>query len=117
MSLPKAIGSIGGWFATVNGREYPVVHDYWTETAEGSMKYHDEKLSLEHPKVPKFVNAIRDDGKVVLQKSKVKETRPDGTILFERIEYIALFEVEPESVIHDDQGLRFTITSRLLDLA
>ncbi len=115
MRALKAMGRSGSWFAAVRGKEYPVVHDYWI--VKGSMDYHDEKLSLNHPKVHKFVNAIRDDARVIMKKSKVKETRDDGTILFERSEYIALFEVDPESVIHDDDGLRFTITARIEELA
>ena len=116
----KATGRIGSWFACVkgkdfpDGKDFPVIHDYWIK--KGSMDYHDQKLSPDHSKASKFTDAIRNERRVVLQKSDLKEIRDDGTVLFTRTAYIALFEIDPESVIHDVNGLRFTITSRLHNL-
>ncbi len=122
MSRLKATGRIGSWFANVKGQEFPegtdfpVIHDFWIKIEKGTMNYHDKKLSPEHPKANKFTEAIKNDGRVILQKSRVVETREDETKLFEREKYIALFEIDRKSVIHDDKGLRFTITSRLANL-
>ncbi len=119
--MPKATGRIGSWFVSVTGQgipevyDIPVIHDYWIE--KGTMNYHDKKLSPDHPKAKKFTDAIKNDGRVVMQKSTVRETREDGTILFDRVGYIALFQVDKESIIHDADGLRFKITKRLNDLA
>ncbi len=120
--MPNAVGSIGSWYARIEGggfpkdKVFPVVHNYWIPKNRTGMFYHDQNLPLDHIKAPEFLDALKNDECAIVQVSELVNIDENGFEHFNRKGYTALYGIDPESVIHDDNGLRFTFIKRLLNL-
>jgi len=109
MSIPtyKAEGQRGSWFAVVNGESLPCVHEHWYR--KGS--YHDPNAYRENPaKWDGLISALRSTKRAILTKDNVV----DELKSFERIGYIAVFEIDEISL--DGFDLRFRFVKRLANL-
>jgi len=104
----KAKGSIGSWFATVDGESLPCVHKHWwVKTA----RYNDHLLRSS-PQADEFVAAIREKKRVILKISKPNsEANP---VPFKHVEYVAVWEVD--NIDFDENGLRFQFIKSLVPL-
>jgi hypothetical protein len=103
-----AAGKRGSWFAIVNGESLPCVHSRWTQRGE----YHDPNAKPGTPKWDEHFAAIKDGGRVILTRSIIAtEALGFG---FERAEYVAVFGVDNAEI--SDNGLRFRLRDRLMDL-
>lgn len=113
MQPKKATGSIGSWFATVEGETLPCVHEYWWVKGDPARRrhYHD-KLLRSSPHNDAFVSAIRESGKVILTSDTPKS--PSDPVPFKRAGYIAIWKVE--DVEFDDFGLKFRFVDKLANL-
>ena len=105
----KARGTIGSWYAEVEGERLPCVHDYHAKR----LQYDDDGFVEGEPPWPEFVNAIRAAGKVILTKS-IPPDREKGQTGFQRKGYIAVFSM---TELQAEEGhLRFRMDKRLIDL-
>lgn len=106
----KAIGTRGSWFAVVEREALPCVHKYWWRNGF----YNDTGLRPSQ-KTNELVEAIRNVKKVILTDDEINPGAGDGgTIVFNRVGYIAVYSVD--DIEFDDAGLRFRFKDRLADL-
>ncbi len=103
----KAIGSRGSWFATIDGEAFPCVHEYWWR--KGGF-YHDPNARPEEGKWIEFIGALKTKKRAILTKDKVL----DELLAFERLGYVALFEID--DVIVDGPNLTFRFGKRIAEL-
>src|ERR1700730_17929354 len=102
----RAIGTIGDWFARVDGERLPCVHRFWWENGR-SPTYNDTELRSS-PKADELFEAIKRLKRVILTFHKGSEG------VDERGGYIAIYAVD--DVEFDANGLRFKFKERLVDL-
>lgn len=103
----SAKGSVGSWFAVVDGERLPCVHKHWCEGKAQS--YNDPWVRRGRAHADEFVDAIEANKTVILCEDEITENegREPG---FKRKTYIAVFEVS--DVVCDDDGLRFKFAKR-----
>ncbi|MGR9435362.1 hypothetical protein ACU8OP_10180 [Rhizobium leguminosarum] len=111
----KAVGQRGSWFATVDGKELPCVHELWLKCTH----YHDPFEPVENgpslTKIQAFVQAIQHEKRVILTRGPARRNSEGMVLGFTRQSYIAIFAVD-DVTFDPGIGLKFTITSRLADL-
>jgi hypothetical protein len=107
----KAVGTIGSWFADVDGERLPCVHEYWYCPPD----YSDPEANPGHPRFEEIVDEIRSKGRVIMQKDKPPYKNSDNKTILLRDGYIAVFAVD--AIEFDKNGLRFRVTKRLFDLS
>jgi hypothetical protein len=120
MPLPKAkfTGSQGSWNITVKLPGQPAktrtgVHQRYIKKVGGKLRYHDpyEGFRLDGAKNIEQSRRMREDGEVVVQTSDFPAE--GGPPI--RTGYVGLFSIDPDTVIFDDDGLRFDFIARLAD--
>lgn len=105
----KARGHAGQWWAAINGKRIPCVHNYWTKNS----KYDDDGLYPHNPKHVSFVDEIKSQKRVILCDSILKERLPRGG-KFRRKGYISLWEVE--NIQFDNKGFRFDFVKEIAEV-
>lgn len=107
MADDKAVGQQGSWFATVGDEILPCVRDHWW--IKRTSRYHDPYGRPDGGgQWDEFAAALRRGGRAILTNDRV--IAPDPDIKFERLGYIAIFEVA--NVALDENGLRFDFVRR-----
>lgn len=101
----KAIGQQGAWFATVNGRRMPCIHDVWLK----KLHYCDPGIRPGEKKWEELFEAIRLEREVILAKSSAGSS---GALV--RVGYIATWTVSPPQIT--ESGLEFDLLERRLEL-
>jgi hypothetical protein len=105
----KARGHAGQWWAKIDGKKIPCVHNYWRK----GRQYDDDGLYTNNPKHVDFVEEIRLLGRVILCDSILKEKLARGG-KFRRRGYIALWTVK--NIQFDDAGFRFEFDEELAEV-
>lgn len=106
-----AKGTIGAWFADVDGKSLPCVHRHWWRTTPNGRMYDDPHFSPEtETKWAKFVTALKAHRLAVL----TDDTTTDGGLSFERVGYIALWSID--HIEARDGHLRFQFVDRVAHL-
>jgi hypothetical protein len=115
MSLEKkkAIGTIGSWYAKVDGELLPVVHRYW---AQKMPSYYDPEARPGELQFGEFVEQMRNNGRVILQSDMEPFKNAEGKTVLMRHGYIAVFQVDVDSIRLDENGLAFRFLKRLCEL-
>lgn len=115
----KAKGSIGSWFATVEGESLPCVHKHWTK---GIWPLHHDPFQRHgadtQAKIDELVDAILRLKRVILTDDVPKFGKNDEVVGFDRKRkggYIAIYAVEDVTYSQSD-GLRFRLTDRIREL-
>jgi hypothetical protein len=108
MTIKKAIGIRGSWYAKVDGDLLPCVHRHWWVK---DARYNDTGLKPSTHNSD-FVLKIREARKVILTNDK--PYTPGSNKPFERTGYIAVWTVD--DVEFDDTGLRFRFSEKVCDL-
>ena len=110
----KAIGTIGSWFATVEGKKLPCVHKHWSTPWPN---YNDPEARPGILDFDDLVAAIKETGVAILQKDKQPYKNAEDKTVLMRDGYIAVFRIDKESIFLDQDGLRFRFIDRVFDLA
>ena len=110
VTMKKAIGSRGSWFALVDDERLPCIHKYWWTKG----RYNDTGLRS-CLQADELVDAIREKQRVILTTGNPVRDENGQIIRFERTGYVAIFSVD--SIEFDECGLRFKFLKRLDDLA
>lgn len=115
MEKKKAVGRQGWWFATIEGRDYPVAHKYWLKRYDyhDPFKRHEGKNN--DAKIRDYVDAIAATKHVILSNDDVTFDAGGDVAGFARTTYIAVYEVEDVSYTLLD-GLRFRLINKLFEL-
>jgi hypothetical protein len=103
----KAKGKSGSWFATLSttGEELPCVHEKWFNGNRGRPYYLDAGAKPEEAIWEKFIDAIRQKGRVILTSEGENHRRH---------KYKDAWRVE--NVVVDKNGLRFDFVERLFEV-
>jgi hypothetical protein len=106
MNKLKARGSRGSWFAEVDGKRLPCVHQHWVKR----LQYNDPGITPGVRKNDEYINAIKD-GMVILTTDDIVSHEP---FQFKRTGYVAIYTVD--EVVADDNGISFRFMSRVNNL-
>ena len=99
----KIRGERGRWLAEAEGRWLPVIHNTWRQGRDG---YHDPMQGTKGKRYEEFVEALRAQDLVILQKDV------EGT--FFRDSYIGIFAFKNLD-IGNDGSISLTLVSRYAD--
>jgi hypothetical protein len=108
MGKLKASGERGSWFATVNGKQLPCVHEHWWQPA--TRGYLDPGAKPGQRIWDEYIDALKREKRAILTKDKVSKDEKS----FERIGYTALFEIDQVEVTA--AGLQFIFVKRIAEL-
>lgn len=115
MDKKKATGRQGWWFAVVEGETLPCIHKHWLT----GKSYHDpferHRGKGRDERIKEAVDAMLNGRRVVLTSDRVLYDEYGKVTGFERDGYIAVFEIDNGTYTPDD-GVRFQLTKRLVDL-
>lgn len=109
----KARGTIGSWYAEVDGELLPVVHRYW---AQKMPLYYDPEARPGELQFDEFIEQIKSKGRAILQIDKEPYKNVEGKAVLMRHGYIAVFEIEIDSIRLDETGLTFRFKRRVCEL-
>ncbi len=108
MVRSKARGSIGSWFADVDGERLACVHRHWIK---GTL-HNDPEAVPKDPKWVELISAIKETRKVVVTRDEVRSE--NGLSVFKRQGYEAVYRVGEIGV--GAKSFRFRLVERLREL-
>ena len=105
----KAHGIRGSWFATVDGITYPCVHAHWLTQRTF---YCDPHFNPDDKKFNEIYQTLKEKNMCILTNDDVEQN--SNIPNFKRKNYIVVYEIK--NVRAAEEGLKFELTKRLIDL-
>lgn len=114
MTLKKATGTQGSWYAKIDGVSLPCVHEYWLVNGMG---YHDpfKRHVGARDRVQKYADDIAALGQVILTRDTATLDENGDVSAFKRTGYVGVFSVGDVSY-SPAQGLTLRMNKRLYSL-
>lgn len=111
----KATGQRGSWFAQVDGELLPCVHKHWQKGLAHHDPFERHEGQAKEAKIQELVDAVRHQSRVIMTEDKPTYDAQRRVVAFQRTSYVAVYRVEDVTYTPDD-GLRFRLAERLIDL-